>query len=171
MAYLGGTFDASAVEPSTAYEPLPAGEYPVIIVDSNMENTKTGTGQFLKLQIQVIEGEHANAMLFDRLNLVNSNQQAVDIAKRTLSAICHAVGVLQVQDSQQLHNKPMLVKVTVRQGDGQYGPSNDIKAYKPIASAKPAAPAMARPQPAANAAPAPAAAPTGAPPWMAGKAA
>ena len=50
----------------------------------------------------------------DRLNLQNENPTTVQIAYETLSQICHSVGVIQCQDSQQLHNIPLLVKVKLR---------------------------------------------------------
>lgn len=186
MANLG-FFDATTVQPGGPLEVIPAGDYRVMIVDSTMEPTKTGNGQFLKLQLQVIDGPHQGATLFDRLNLVNPNQTAMEIAQRTLSAICHAVGVLQVQDSAQLHNKPMVARVAYKEGGepnpkgGVYGPSNEIKGYKAIAAATPPSPPAQSAAPAYQppfAAPAAAAQPAvqasqsaGGPPWMAGKAA
>jgi hypothetical protein len=177
MAFLGGTFDATQIQPNQPFEVLPAGDYKCIITESEMADTKTG-GQMLKLTLQVIEGEHTNRMLFDRLNLVNNNPKAVEIAQRTLSSICHAVGKYQVSDSSELHNLPLIASVKIRpaSADGQYGPQNDIKGYKP-ATAQPAQQAPAQPaQQAAPAqqapqAPAQQAAPAGTPPWMAGKAA
>jgi hypothetical protein len=185
-----GYFDANTVQPGGAFEVIPAGEYRVMISDSVMEQSKAG-GQFLKLTIQVIDGPQAGATLFDRLNLVNANPKAVEIAQRTLSAICHAVGVLQVQDSAQLHNRPLIARVAYKEGGepdgkgGVYGPSNEIKQYKPITQASPttpppmsaSAPAPAYqppftpPQPQAAQPPAQPPAQAAMPPWMAGKAA
>jgi len=172
VANLGGMFDATQVQPGGSMEVIPAGEYRVMISDSAMEPSKTG-GQFLKLTIQVIDGPHQGAVLFDRLNLVNSNPKAVEIAQRTLSAICHAVGVLQVQDSAQLHNRPMLARVAYKEGGqpdgkgGVYGPSNEIKAYKPInGQPAPAQPAYQPAAPAMQPPPAQGQAPAGSPPWM-----
>ena len=64
-----------------------------------MRPTKDGGGQYLWLELDVLEGPLAGRKLFDRLNLVNASAQTVEIAQRTLSAICHATGRLQVQDS------------------------------------------------------------------------
>ena len=52
--------------------------------------------------------------IFDQLNLVNRNEQTVEIAQRTLSAICHAVGQVHVSDSEQLHFKPLIVTLKVK---------------------------------------------------------
>lgn len=176
MALLGGTFDATQVQPDTPYEVLPAGDYNVIITESEMVDTRTG-GQMLKLTLQVIDGQHQGRILFDRLNLVNANPKAVEIAQRTLSAICRAVGKLQVNDSAELHNLPLIASVKIRPPEGQYGAQNDVKGYKPAAGQPPhsqpinmgAATQASAPQ--APAAPAPAQPAAATPPWMAGKAA
>lgn len=146
MAKLG--FDASNVEPLQGYQVLPAGKYLVQIVASEMRVTKSGQGQYLWLELDVLEGPYAGRKLFDQLNLVNANPQTVEIAQRTLSAICHAVGKLQVQDSEELHLVPMLVDVKVEPPKNGYGESNKIR-YLPRddAPAQPARAAAAPRQP------------------------
>lgn len=177
-------FDASQVQPSVPFEVIPTGDYVVMIVDSQMKPTSDGNGQYLQLQLQVIDGNRKGATLFDRLNMVNRNQQTMEIAQRTLSAVCHAVGVLQVQDSTQLHNRPLIARVVYKEpepkkdGSGMWDAKNEIKGYKPIAAAT-AAPAASPAQTAAapvfqapatlhqQAAPVPAS--NMAQPWLAGK--
>ena len=88
-------FDASSVEPAAPLEPLPPGKYVAQIVQSEMRATRAGNGQYLWLEMDVIEGPHQGRKIWDQLNLVNPNQQTVEIAQRALSAICHAVGELQ----------------------------------------------------------------------------
>lgn len=128
-------FDANEVDPAVGFEPLPAGKYKAVITESEMKATKSGTGQYLELKMQVIEGPHANRMLFDRLNLTNPSQQAVEIARSTLSAICHAVGVLKPTDSYQLHDKPLLVKVVCRKREDNGEMSNEVKGYEKVGAA------------------------------------
>jgi hypothetical protein len=151
MASFGHTFDASQIEPHTPYEVLPPGQYRVQIVVSEMRLTKDGMGQYLYLQLDVLEGQYAGRKLFDRLNLVNPNPEAVQIAQRTLSAICRAAGKLQVNDSEQLHRIPMIADVRVRPPRGQYGESNSIR-YLPRNGTPPGAAAPPRPTTAAPAA-------------------
>ena len=103
MAKLGGTFDAASVEPNAPLEALPPGDYRVQILQSEMRVTKAGTGQILWLDMEVLEGPLKGRHLYDQLNLINPNPTAEEIAQRTLSAICHAVGKLQVADSEELH--------------------------------------------------------------------
>lgn len=167
MAFLGNTFDATAVEPSAPREIIPPGEYVVQIVESEMASTKAGDGEMLKLTLDIIDGPHAGRKLWDRLNLVNRNAQTVEIAQRTLSAICHATGKLQVSDSDQLHFIPMLAVVKVKPaGPDKQGvhreAQNEVSGYKPANSAarpgpaqpqRQAAPPPAQPKPAAAASP------------------
>ncbi|MBP7748462.1 MAG: DUF669 domain-containing protein [Phycisphaerae bacterium] len=139
MANLNG-FDAGAVDPNFAFDPVPAGKYTAVITASEMKPTKKGTGQYLELTFQIIEGEHKGRNLWARLNLDNPDATAVKIARAELSAICRAVGVLAPQDSVELHNLPLTVKVGVKNRDDTGEPTNVIKGYekKGAAAARPA---------------------------------
>jgi hypothetical protein len=145
MAALNG-FNAAEVDPTDSFTPVPAGDYPVVIVESEMKDTRDGTGQYLQFVLEVIEGPMKGRKLWDRLNLVNKNSTAVEIAQKALSQICHAVNVMTPNDSAELHGKPLQCSVVVKE-DPQYGPRNEVKGYKPIAS-------TATPAPAAEATPA-----------------
>lgn len=171
-------FDATAVEPTAAFEALPAGWYDARIDESEMKPTKDGSGAYLKLRFSIIGGKYDNQKVFQNLNLRNANPTAVEIAMRNLSAIAHAVGVLQVQNSAQLHGIPLKIKIKVRKDPtGQYGDSNEISAYeninKPVqmADAYGAAAAAPAAAPAGFAAPAAPAMPSAAPAAVAGAAA
>jgi len=129
MSFSLAGFDANQVEPHEGFDVLPAGEYDVCVVASSMKDAKKGGGKFLEFELQVLSGPYQNRKLWDRLNLVNSNDKAVQIAKGTLSAICRAVGVLTPQDSSELHNKPIRCRVKVRRQEG-YDDTNEITSYK-----------------------------------------
>jgi hypothetical protein len=130
-------FNAAEIEPAASYEPLPAGWYRAVITASEERVNKSQTGSYLQLTLEVIAGQHQGRKLIDRLNLNNPNQTAVEIAQRTLSGICRAVGVMTPRTSYDLHDKPLMVKVKVRAGDGDYGPSNEIVEYAPPEKAAP----------------------------------
>lgn len=125
-------FDANTVSPADSIEAIPAGWYNAQIDQSEMKPTKDGSGAYLELRFSVLDGQYANRKVFGRLNLRNANPVAQEIAYKQLSAICHATGVLQVQDSQQLHGRPMKIKVSVRAASGDYEASNELKAFKNI---------------------------------------
>ena len=128
-------FNAEEVEPSSSYEPIPAGWYRAIISASEIKPTRDGYGEYLSLTLQVIEGQYANRLVFARLNLKNANEKAVDIARKDLAAICRAVGVMSPRSSEELHDKPLMIKVKVRPASGEYEASNDIGGYKAVEGA------------------------------------
>lgn len=143
-------FDASQVDPKADFEPLPKGDYVVMAVNSGFEPTKDKQGEFLKFELEVVDGPYRGRRLFDRLNLKNKNEKAVKIAQATLSSICRAVGVLRPRDSSELHNKPMIAKVDIEPRDDQPGSfSNKVKNYEAANGAAASAPAGG-PPPAAN---------------------
>lgn len=125
-------FDANNVEPSAPREPLKAGWYKAVITESLEKPTKAQTGSYLQLTFEVIEGDSAGRKVFTRLNLNNPNQQAVEIAQRELSSICRATGVMTPRTSQDLHDKPLMVKVKVTPARDGYEPGNEISEYEPV---------------------------------------
>jgi hypothetical protein len=128
MAFL--QFNAQSVVPQQTFDPIPAGTYNATITESEVVNTKTGSGQMLKLTWRINEGPFANRLVFDRINIVNQNPKAEEIGQRQLSSLCHVAGVLQLQDTQQLHGIPIGIKVSIRHdATGQYSDSNDVKGY------------------------------------------
>ena len=149
-------FDASGIDTTSQFDAIPAGDYEAMVTASEMKTTKDGTGQYLELRLEIQSGHAQGRSLFDRLNLQNRNPKAVEIAQKQLAQLCHATGVLQVTDSQQLHNRPIVMKVAVR-NDPERGPSNEIKGYKAKGTTQPQAQAFQAPR--APTAPAAAAAP------------
>ncbi len=131
MMDLGG-FDANTVEPNAPREVLPAGWYKCVFTKSEEKPTKAQTGSYLQMNAEIIEGEHQGKSLTERLNLNNPNVTAVEIAQRTLSAICRAVGVMTPRNSDELHDKPLMVKVKVKAAQGDYGASNEIEGYSEV---------------------------------------
>lgn len=123
-------FDANQVEPDFGFEPVPAGKYLAAITDSEFKDTKSGTGRYLQLTFQVIEGEYKNRLLWARLNLENPNPTTVKIARAELSAICRAVNVLQPKDSAELHNLPLLISVGLRKRQDTGEMTNEVKGYE-----------------------------------------
>jgi hypothetical protein len=67
-------FDISTYEaPKSDYDPLPKGEYMAMVTESQMKITKAGTGEYLALTMQIIEGKYADRKIWENLNLHNPN--------------------------------------------------------------------------------------------------
>ena len=152
-------FRASAIqieERSNNYGPLPAAEYEMMIVKSETKPTKAGTGHYLECEMHVISGEHSGRRHWERFNLDNPNAQAVKIAQESLAKLCAAIGVDEVNDSEELHDRPFIAEVGIDKKDDQ---RNVIWGYQPALGGSPAPAPAAKPAP--SAAPAKSARPWG----------
>ncbi len=130
MASLGTQpFDANEVEPAAPRSAIPAGDYQVVIIESEEKPNSKQTGTYLQFTMEVIEGQHKGSKLWARLNLVNPSDVAVGIARAELSSICRAVGVMKPHDSSDLHNLPFVVKVALEKRKDNGELSNVIKGY------------------------------------------
>lgn len=122
-------FDASTVEPTTDFDPLPAGKYVAVITESEFKPNNARTGSYLQFTFQIIEGEYKGRFLWARLNLDNPNATAVKIARGELSAICRAVGVMQPKDSVDLHDLPLVISVKCKKRTETGEIQNEIRGY------------------------------------------
>ena len=148
-------FNAATVAPQTNnFDPIPAGIYNAQVTESDIKRLGTGNGDCLNLTLTILDGPMVTRKVWARLNIRHSNAQAQSIAQAQLSSLCHAVGVINLQDSTQLHMKPLRIKVKVRPAEGNYSASNDVTAFEALAGgalpvggmfAPPAAPAAPRP--------------------------
>lgn len=125
-----------APEPDSDFAPIPAGEYPMRVVNSEMKDTKAGNGKRLVLEIDITDGPQQGRKLWQGFNLVNPNPQAVEISQRQLAQLCLAVGKVAITDSDELHMQEFIGKVKVTPAKDGYGPGNEIAVYKPREGAK-----------------------------------
>lgn len=165
------SFNAADVAPAETFDVIPAGEYHGQVIASDLRATKSGTGQYIWLEQEILDGQYKGRKLWTTLNIINSNETAVDIAARQLSALCHAVGEIDVSDTDQLHFKPMLMVVKVVPKTEQYAAKNEVSGYKPsggttqVASSRPATATSQVMRP-SNSAPVAAATAAKVAPWM-----
>lgn len=168
-------FNSAQYDPNTgASDVFETGEYSFQIVQSELKQTKAGTGTMLVFTLACMDEGQSGKRLQVRLNIQNPSAQAVDIAMRELSAISHVCGVLQWSDTQQLHGKPFRVRLEkLPRSDDPAKFNNEVRGYLDMQGNPPGGSAVGAPAPApsvppmAPAAPvapsAPAAAPVAAP--------
>ena len=125
---------------------VPAGTYIGVFDKAEMKTTSTN-GQMLVLDFRITNGEHADTVLVERLNVVNSNDTAVKIAFETLARIAKAVGLDTLpSDTKSICGKLISVKVkdeqqkewTDRDGNQRAGGVKsviDSKTYAPMPKA------------------------------------
>jgi hypothetical protein len=130
-------FNPNDYEPTTAFEPLPAGKYVAAITASAMKTTANGDCSYLELEFSVVEGDCKGRKAWARLCLNHRNDLAQKIARGNLSAICRAVGVMHPQDSVDLHNIPLVITVKLKKREDTGEMTNEIKGYSAKTAASP----------------------------------
>lgn len=167
MAYLDQPINLNELPEDNGgdFSPVPPGEYAVTVKDAELKLTNDGTGQYIKLRLDITGPAHAGRVVFANINIRNKSQQAESIGRAQLGALMKAAGLATLQDTDQLIGAQLTVKLAIREARTDaatgktYEASNEVKAYKALEGAMPAASPMGMPKPAA-AAPAKAA-----PPW------
>lgn len=174
MASLSENFNADGVDPRmTEFALIPDGVYRLEVTESDVVPTKAGDGEIIKLTYRVVEGDHEGSTIWGNINYKNKNPKAQEIAQREFSALCHAVGVLAVNDTEELHYKSFTAKVGTEPAKGEYKAKNKIvkifwdgEDAPPAGATAPSAPSTPKETPKAAVIAATAGAkPAGARPW------
>jgi len=168
MANLGQTYDADSLPTGTgSYEPLPEGMYDARITEAGLQTTAAGTGRYIKLRFDILGPTGAGRAVFTNLNVENPSAKAEEIGRQQLGDLMRALGLKKVNDTDQLLNGQLQVKLGIRPertdpvNGRTYAASNEVRGYKGYGGAPALAVVNAKAQ-----APAPApAAPRVAPPW------
>lgn len=134
MALLPSVFVPEETE-DMEFKPLNAGWYPAELVKSELKTTKDKKGKYLSFQFKVTEDANDESsegrFVFTNLNIVNANETAVKIAHSDLKAICEAVGHEgELEDTVDLHNIPLMIKVSYKPETPDWPAKNEIKGYK-----------------------------------------
>lgn len=128
MATLVKPFDATKVDPEQGMSNLPVGRHKVIIESSEVKPTKDGSNGKVQFNVAIIEGDSQGVTGAYNLNIYHSNPQVVQIAEKQLSALCHVTGVMNLADTQQLHNIPFYIEVAKQtKGEGAEKGYTEIK--------------------------------------------
>jgi hypothetical protein len=156
MAQLGKAFDFSAVDTTDNFELLPAGDYIVEVVDSAIKQTRAGDGEYISLQLRVVDGQYENRRVYTNINTVSPKADTQAIGEKLLAQLCSAVGLPHaLEDTADLHSIPVRATLKIEREKNGYPARNNVRAFKSAANAPApvaAAPSVAAAKP-ANAAP------------------
>lgn len=132
MAQLNMAFDSSQHEDMNSFEPIPAGPYVSQITKSSIKDTKDKTGKYIEFEFTVLKGEFKGRKIWTRLNIVNKSSVAVEIAQKELATLCRACGKVVIQDTQQLHGIPFVLKLRIKPAKGDYPAANVPTGYEAV---------------------------------------
>ncbi len=125
-------FSADDFKSMSIYTPIPDGFYKAIITESDWADAANNNGRYIKIKYVITEGEYAGRYVYERLHLQNQNEKAVYIANSKLADICRAVDKIKINDTYELHNKELMIKIVVRPGSGNYQASNDVFSHAAV---------------------------------------
>lgn len=132
MASLNGQYDPDAGVPGD-FEVFEAGKQMLELIESDIIPTKAGTGKLFKYKIRITEGELEDRLVFGQLNLQNPNSIATKIGQEEFRVIREVTGVLEPEDTQDLHFKQFPGWIKVTPAKGEYAAKNEVdwgKTYK-----------------------------------------
>ncbi len=138
---LGPVFRPADVPPRERgdFDPLPAGWRRMMVTKTERKATKANDGEYLVIELTVPDGdEFGGRKVWDRLNLVNRNPEAVSIAKRAFADLVQAAGLVQINHPDQLIGKLIEVKLKLKPASGEWEASNECRGYRSPDGAVPA---------------------------------
>lgn len=91
MAPINDQFDASGIQPQQGMSAHPPGMFDFQITNTRIVSTKDNSGGMF-----VVEFTSPAGRIENRYNMWNNSPQAVEIARKELSALCHAVGMFKL---------------------------------------------------------------------------
>ena len=72
-----------------SFDTIPEGTYECIVNKTDWKDTSTG-GKMLEVEYAIAGGDFDGRLVWQRMNLVNKNEIAVQIAREHLSMVCRA---------------------------------------------------------------------------------
>jgi len=132
MALLDKTF-VTDDEADANLDPIPAGTVATVIIkDSEIKTTRAGTGEYIKITMEVAEPEeYAGRLVWHNFNVVNPNEKAVQIGRGQLKRLNQILGIKELQDTAELHGQPFKVSLGIQKSEG-YDPQNTVKKFLPL---------------------------------------
>lgn len=138
MAKLPKSFTADGPEMGT-FDALPKDRYPMQVIESEVKPTKKAKeakdpslGQLAVFKWEVIAGEYKGRTVYNQINIVNENPQAVEIGNKELTSMCKALGLEGMEDTEETHGIPCYVELGVEEdAKGKYPDKNVFKKYEP----------------------------------------
>ncbi len=113
-------FDATKFNPEQGMAKHPVGKFPAIVSDVSVEENKNKDGGYFSIMFATQSGAIRKNYNLWFANPSDGQKQAIDIANRQLSALCHAVGIFRLGDGRELLNARCQIEVTPQAKNDQY---------------------------------------------------
>lgn len=145
----------SLPESDRSYDPVPPGWYAARIHSAEVKDTKAGNGQYIKIRYDIVGPSHQGRVVFGNLNIRNPNAKAEQIGRQQLGELMRAIGLAEIQDTDQLIGGTCEIKLDVQAPEGEYAARNEVRGWKHQGGGAAAPAAAMKPAPSAPAAKSP----------------
>lgn len=142
------SLDDISMESAGGYQPIPNGVYNATVGEVDLRNTRSGTGQYLSVQLDILDEPYDRRKVWANLNIVNPSEKAQAIGRSQLKAMALSAGITELQDTDDLIGAIVKVVLGIDKEDST---RNVVKGFE---YSEEAAPAKTAPLVAAPAAPA-----------------
>lgn len=129
MQLFNGAFNANNFDPAQGSNQFPIGRHLVRVSGSAIKPTQDQTSGFLELKCIIQDGAHAGTECSHRFNIYHKDDQPRNIAERQLSAVCHVTGIMELHDTEQLHEAMYIVDVGMQKEPNPKGYTQVNKVY------------------------------------------
>lgn len=110
------------------FSPLPVGEYLSVISECELRDTNDGTGKYLSLKWQVIEGDYEGRIFFENINIQNKSEKATQIGLSMLGEISKCI-MKKINSTEDLVDGICVVSLGIQPASGQFEASNKVKKH------------------------------------------
>jgi len=138
MAFLGQTFDINELpQGNGSFDPLPPGWYTAMIKKADLQPTKDGSGQYIKVRYDITGPTHQGRVVFGNLNIKNASAKAEEIGRQHLAELMRSIGLSKVTDTDQLIGGMLQIKLDIRPATEQYSAQNEVKGFRAVGGSAP----------------------------------
>lgn len=122
--------DLTNVEAQGDYSPIPAGKYLMRVVEAELKDTAAGTGQFIKVTLEVIGDKYSGRKVFHNFNIKNPNPKTIEIGLGQLKSLLEKSGSnkLKITSPMDLINLEVLTSIKIKKSD-DYGDQNVVSSF------------------------------------------
>lgn len=114
------------------FEPIPEGEYPVLVEEMTVGPNRAETGIVIKVKFGIVEGTYTNRKVFQNFNWENPNEQAQLIGRGEFKRFCLAVGASTSPKSEaEFLDRPLRLRLGIRKDKNTGADVQSILKYIP----------------------------------------
>lgn len=115
------------------FKPIPDGLYKAEINKAKKVENKAQTGKGINVCYNILEGMHANRILFDTFYLQHQNKEYEEKEHNRFNGVLEVIKLKVINHESELYHKILTIKVKTKKAssDGQFPESNIIVDYFP----------------------------------------